>query len=180
MIAGVIVPGRGYGPQAPLLDLADEALADLNAVVATISWTVPEGLSDIGPEPFVRAHVAAALHGLSTGTAHAATPVIIAKSLGTHAATLAAERELPAIWLTPLLHVEAIAEAISRNPAPALLVGGTGDRTWDPQVAAATGKPVVTIDGGDHGLRPPGPLRAYTDALGTVGTAMEAFLSELS
>gem|GEM_PF-5482035 len=41
--------------------------------------------------------------------------MIIAKSLGTYAAMLAAERQLPAIWLTPLLHIEAIAEAIGRK-----------------------------------------------------------------
>jgi hypothetical protein len=179
MIAGIIVPGRGYGPQAPLLDFADEALSDRKAAVETIDWTVPDGLLDIGPEPFVRAHVAAALHRLAR-TAPAATPVIIAKSLGTHAAALAAERELPAIWLTPLLRQETLVEAISRNPAPALLVGGSSDPNWLADVAEATGKTVVTIEGGDHGLRPPGPLRAYAEALGTVGTAMEVFLSGIS
>lgn len=82
--------------------------------------------------------------------------------------------------MTPLLHIEPIAEAIARNPAPALLVGGTRDKSWIPHVAAETNKTVVTISGGDHGLRPPGLLRAYTDALGIVGAAMEAFLSEIS
>jgi hypothetical protein len=147
--------------------------------VETIHWSVPDGLLDIGPEPFVRAHMAAALQRLSVA-ARTATPVIIAKSLGTYAAALAAERQLPAIWLTPLLHIEPMAEAITRNPAPALLVGGTRDRSWLPHVAEVTGKTLVTIEGGDHGLRPPGPLRAYTDALGAVGTAMEMFLSEIA
>ena len=179
MIAGILTPGHGYGPQAPLLSLAREALADRDAVVETISWTVPDGMLAIGPEPYVRAHVAAALHQLAE-RAPGATPVIVAKSLGTHAAELAADRELPAIWLTPLLHVAPIAEAITRNPAPALLIGGTGDPSWLPGVAAATGKTVVTIDGADHGLRPPGTLRAYTDALGAAATAMEAFLQALS
>jgi pimeloyl-ACP methyl ester carboxylesterase len=105
--------------------------------------------------------------------------VIVAKSLGTHAAGLAAERQLPAIWLTPLLYDDAITDAIARNPAPALLVGGTRDRSWIPEAAARTGKTVVTIDDADHGLRPLGPLRAYTNALGTIGTAMEEFLSQL-
>jgi hypothetical protein len=178
MIAGVIVPGRGYGPQAPLLDLASEALSDRAIPVVTVNWTVPDGLLDIGPEPFVRAHVSAALHRLANA-APAAQPVIIAKSLGTYAAMLAAEQQLPAIWLTPLLHIEVIAEAIGRNPAPTLLVGGTRDRSWLPDIAAATSKRVVTITGGDHGLRPPGPLRAYTQALGDVGTAIEEFLSQL-
>jgi hypothetical protein len=178
MIAGVIVPGRGYGPQAPLLDLAGEALADRDMPVETVSWTVPEGVVDVGPEPFVRAHVSAALHRLA-GAAPTAKPLIIAKSLGTYAAVLAAELELPAIWLTPLLHIELVAEAIGRNRAPALLVGGTRDRSWLPDVAEVTGKTIVTIAGGDHGLRPPGPLRAYTEALGDVGTAMEEFLTSL-
>lgn len=176
MIAAVIIPGQGYTAQAPLLDLAAYALADRDATVHTIAWDVPEGLLDIGPEPFVRAYVSAALHRLAE-TAPGARPVIVAKSLGSYAATLAAERELPAVWLTPLLYEDAITDAIARNPAPALLVGGTGDPSWIPEAAARSGKAVVTIEGAGHGLRPPGPLRAYTDALGTVGTAIEEFLS---
>lgn len=179
MIAGIIVPGHGYGPQAPLLNLADEALTDLGAIIETVRWTVPDGLLDIGPEPFVRTHVSAALHRLAEvepGT----RPVIIAKSLGTYAAGLAAERQLPAIWLTPLLYDDAVTEAITSNPAPALLVGGTQDQTWIPDAAARTGKTVLTIEGANHGLRPPGSLRAYTDALGAIGTKMEEFLSQLT
>ena len=179
MIAGIVVPGRGYGPQAPLLDLAAEAFADLGNAVETVAWTVPDGLLDIGPEPFVRAHVEAALHRLSSA-APAARPVLVAKSLGTHAATLAAERQLPAIWLTPLLHLKPIVEAITANPAPALLIGGTADRSWIPAAATVTGKQILTIPGADHALRPPGPLRAYTDALGRIATAMEKFLADLS
>lgn len=76
-IAGVVAPGYGYGPQAPLIDLAGRASADRNAAMERISWTVPDGLLDIGPEPFVRAHVTAAMHRLSA-TAGAVTPVIIA------------------------------------------------------------------------------------------------------
>lgn len=178
MIAGVIVPGSGYGPQAPLLNLAGEALTDLDAAKEIITWTVPKGLLDIGPEPFVRAHVSAALHRL-TNAAPDMQPVIIAKSLGTYAAGLAAERQLPAIWLTPLLNDNAVAEAITLNPAPALLVGGTHDRTWVPDAAGRTGKKVLTIEGANHALRPHGPLSAYTDALAAVGMEMEKFLSQL-
>ncbi|MDG4763418.1 alpha/beta hydrolase [Solwaraspora sp. WMMD406] len=179
MTAGIIVPGRGYGPQAPLLHLAGEALTDLGATIETITWTVPDGLLDIGPEPFVRVHVSAALHRLADAEP-GMRPVIIGKSLGTYAAGLAAERQLPAIWLTPLLYDDAVTKAIARNPAPALLVGGTRDRTWVSDAAARTGKTVLSIEGADHDLRPLGPLRAYTEALGAVGTEMEKFLSQLT
>ena len=179
MLAGVLVPGRGYTAQAPLLDLARHALEDRNARVETVQWLVPDGLFSMdGAEPFVRLHVGAALHRL-TEDLPGATPVVIAKSLGSYAAALVAERGLPAVWLTPILTDDRVAAAIGRSTGPALLVGGTGDSSWLPEAAAATGKTVVTVDGGDHGLRPPGPLRAYADALGTVGTAIEEFLTTL-
>ncbi|MGL5909507.1 MAG: hypothetical protein ACRCZP_05865 [Phycicoccus sp.] len=178
MLAGVVVPGGEHGVQAPLLDLAQEALHDVGAVVETVTWTVPRGLLDVGPEPFVRTHVEAALRVLAEA-APTVGPVVVAKSLGTYAAPLAAERRLPAIWLTPVLGDAEVVAAVTRNPAPALLVCGTGDRHWVPEAAAGTGKAVLTIDGGNHGLRPPGPLRAYTDALGTVGTAIEEFLARV-
>ena len=173
------MPGVAYPVRAPLLDLADDALRDLGVPIEPIEWTVPDGLPSLGSEPFVRAHVSAALHRL-TAAEPEAQPVIIAKSFGTHAAALAAERKLPAIWLTPLLTNAAIVAAIARNPAPALVVCGTADKYWIPEAAAVTGKTVLTIEDGDHGLRPPGELRAYTDALGTVAMAMAEFLAELA
>jgi hypothetical protein len=172
MLAGILVPGHGYTVQGPLLDLADHALADRRAHVETVVWTVPDGLSET--EPFVRAHVDAALRRTPGGR-----PVIIAKSLGTYAAALAASLGLPAIWLTPVLTDPALAAAITANKAPALLVGGTADKWWLPEVAAATGKSVLTIPDGDHGLRVPGRLTGYTDVLGRVATAMEEFLDAL-
>jgi hypothetical protein len=175
MLAGIIVPGRGYSAEGPLLDLARHALRDRGAHTETITWQVPESLYDTDcTDAFVRAHVAAALHRTPGGR-----PVIIAKSLGTYAAVFAATLQLPGIYLTPVLTSPAIVGALTGNPAPALLVGGTADRLWLPAPAAATGKAVVTVPDGDHGLRVPGPLRAYTDVLGTVGEAIEEFLDAL-
>ncbi|MEV6595992.1 alpha/beta hydrolase [Actinoplanes sp. NPDC051346] len=175
MIAGILIPGLRYDVQSTLLDLGWEALTDRKAHLEEVAWTGPDGLTDLDPEPFVRIHVEAAL--LRAGrAAPRATPVLIGKSLGTYAARLAAERELPAVWLTPLLHVEAVAAAIARNPAPQLLIGGTGDLSWNTATARATGKDVLVIDDANHALRPPGPLRVFTDALGTIGTAIEDFL----
>jgi hypothetical protein len=175
MLSGILVPGGLGTVQTTLLDLGWEALHDRQAIIEEVSWTMPEGLAEVGPEPFVRAYVAAALHRL-TRREPAARPVLIAKSLGTHAATLAAERELPAIWLTPLLHLPQVGAAIKRNPAPQLLIGGTADGSWVPEVAISTGKQVLTIEDANHSLRAPGKLRDFTDALGTIGTAIENFL----
>jgi hypothetical protein len=178
VIAGILVPGRGYSTQAPLLDLADAAVRARRGHAEHVTWSVPEGLSEIGPEPFVRAHVSAALVRAESG-APGSRPVVIAKSLGSYAAALVGERGIPAIWLTPILTDPEIGAAIAASPAPALLVGGTADRLWVPEAAEATGKAVLTIPDGSHGLHVPGPLRRYTDVLGDVATAVEDFLDAL-
>jgi hypothetical protein len=176
MLAGILVPGGGnYTVQGPLLDLADHALRDRRAPVEAITWSVPYGLVRSGQsEPFVRAHVASAMERSPSDR-----PVVIGKSLGSYAAVLAAEAELPAIWLTPLLTESAVVEAITAAGAPTLLIGGTADKFWVPEVAAATRKPVLTVPDGDHNLRVPGRLSNYTDVLGLVGTAIEEFLDAL-
>jgi hypothetical protein len=179
MINGILIPG-GTGLIGTLLDIAWEVLADRTAHVETITWQAPREILELDPEPFVRTHVEAALLRAAE-VAPRGRPVLIAKSLGTYAARLAAERELPAIWLTPLLTRPPVAEAITRNPAPQLLIGGTADhRWWDAAAARATGKQVLTIQDGTHSLRVPGPVRNFTDVLGTVGTAIEEFLDAVA
>jgi hypothetical protein len=85
-------------------------------------------------------------------------PLLIAKSLGTTAAAVAAERHLPAVWLTPLLTLPWVTAALHRATAPFLLVGGTADAMWDPTLASRLSPHVLDIDGADHGLFVPGPL----------------------
>jgi len=177
MMTGILAPGLGYTTQAPLLDLADAALSERGCAAEHVTWAVPDGLLQIGPEPFVRAHVTAALHRL--GESGPQSVVVIAKSLGSYAAALVAEHGLPAVWLTPLLTEDSVVEAIAASPAPALLIGGSADPLWVPEAAGATGKQALTIPGGDHSLRVPGPLRRYAEVLATVGTALEEFLDAL-
>ncbi|WP_433788832.1 alpha/beta hydrolase [Actinoplanes sp. CA-252034] len=171
-LTGILLPGRLYTTAGTLFDLADAVLAGQGDAVEHVTWLAPEGLLDIDPEPFVRVHAVAALHRIDPST----RPILIAKSLGTRAAGLAAELSLPAIWLTPLLTDATVTAAITANRAPALLLGGDADPYWDTAAAHATGKTVVTIPGADHAMRVPGPIRRYTDVLATIGTNIEQFL----
>ena len=99
-----------------------------------------------------------------TAEADGVPVLVVAKSLGTRAAEYAAERSLPAIWLTPLLVVPELVAGIRANPARQLLVGGTDDDLWDADVAASLatdGCDVLQVDGADHSIdrrRRPGPL----------------------
>jgi hypothetical protein len=105
--------------------------------------------------------------------------LFVGKSLGTHAAALAAERGHPAVWLTPLLHYRQVVEALERSRAPFLLVGGTADALWDGDVARRLTPHLLEVEGADHGMFVPGRLAASAAVLGEVATGVEDFLDEV-
>ncbi len=78
--------------------------------------------------------------------------LVIGKSLSTLAAGVAADRGWRAVWLTPLLRNEEVVAMLRRRTAPALLVGGTADGSWDGALARELSGDVLELDGADHGL----------------------------
>ncbi len=172
---GVVLAGRGYPPAAPGLAYAGYVLRAAGWRVRDVWWDPPANgsLSLEGEVAWVGDQLAAAV-------ADAGGPVfVVGKSLGTYGARLAAEREYEAIWLTPLLTDPVLVEGIRANPARQLLVGGTADRLWDPDVAAslaADGCDVLQIDGIDHGLIDPADPVRTAEALVEITRAMANFV----
>jgi hypothetical protein len=78
--------------------------------------------------------------------------IVVGKSLSTRAAGAAADRGWPAVWLTPLLNDAEVVAMIRRRTAPALLIGGTADQSWDGGLARELSDDVLELDGADHGL----------------------------
>ena len=138
------------------------------------SWS-QEPPQEFGPhlESWVRSEVTPLLQ------AAADRSLLIAKSLGTLAATLAAERSMPAVWLTPLLTVPWAADALGGATAPFLLVGGTADKLWDGALARRLTPHVLEVDGADHGMYVPGPLTDSIAVLAQVVVAVESFLDTI-
>lgn len=169
--AALLAPGGNYSTDGPLLMFAGAAAQERRAALHPVSW----GPGDDNLYARVEATVAAALDGLGP----AAEPVIMGKSLGTVAATVAADRALPAIWFTPLLTETQVTAALERAKAPSLLVGGTDDEWWDGDVARSLTPHVLEIKGANHRMFVPGPLRASAAVLGEVSTAVERFLDEV-
>jgi hypothetical protein len=168
----VVIPGGMYGPQAGLLAYVSETAARRNATLELISWTPPrDRLLEQGPS-WVYEQVSAVVEGLTT-------PLLIGKSLGSFAATVAADRGLAGIWLTPLLTIPACVDALRRATEPFLLVGGTADGFWDGTLARELTPHVIEINGADHGMKLPGPLHKSAEVLGQVTTAVEAFLDNV-
>lgn len=171
----LILPGGGYGVEGPVLYYPAIAARRRGADLRRHAWTrqfssgeapVDFAVAEIGP--IVEAAIRAGER-----------PLIIAKSLSTSAAVIAARHGLPAIWLTPVLTWPSVVDGIRANAGPSLLVGGTGDSMWDATLARELSPHVCEIPGGDHSLLVDGPLSLSLDAMSTVTAAVEAFLDEI-
>lgn len=187
----MVIPGGGYGAQAPLLMYAGDAAEARGARVHPISWTGdPRQVPPDDRSDWVAAQVTPVLDTLGgpavgpgpdglTAPAPESVPLLVGKSFGTYAAALAAERGLPAVWLTPLLTAEPVVAALRRATAPALLIGGTADKLWDGDVARQLSPYVLEVPDADHGMYLPGPLAGSAAVLGRVATAIEEFLDDV-
>jgi len=109
-----------------------------------------------------------------------ATVLVLAKSLSTRAAALAAERSWPAIWLTPLLDDEESVAGLRARRAPALLVGGTADSAWDGDLARELSDDVLELPGADHSVGAGGDPRVLLANLGVVVERVESFAAALA
>jgi hypothetical protein len=163
-----------FGPAAGLLMYAAAVAERRGATAHRHSWSErPQQVFESEIEAWVRDEIGALLDAVG------GSPLLIGKSLGTNAATLAAERRLPAVWLTPLLTVPWVSAALGRATAPLLLVGGTADPVWDGALARRVSPHVLEVEGADHGMYVPGPLTDSIAVLGRVVTAIDEFLDDI-
>lgn len=160
---------------------AAEAAEARGAGLRLVTWTRPTERPHLHPATWgswVTEEMTPILDELATEWP-GVTPVLIAKSLGTCAAPLAAERRMPAIWLTPLLTYEWVVRGISEATAPCLLVGGTADAYWESSLAHKLSPYVLEVENADHAMLVPGRLAASAGVLGQVVTAVEDFLDDV-
>lgn len=165
----MVLPGRGYTPARPLLHFARRVLERQGWTVREVWWQPPM-LPDY--DRWVRQQAVTALDGVPPAS------LLIGKSLGTLAAPVAAERELPAVWLTPLLSNPRVVEAIGRSTAATLLVGGTGDVLWDSALAHRSGHQVFEAVDADHSMETEDPLHS-ADILRRYTARITEFLAGL-
>ncbi|MFJ9695453.1 alpha/beta hydrolase [Kitasatospora sp. NPDC101183] len=172
----LLVPGVGYSPARPLLHFAREVLLRHGWTVQELWWQVPANLAELPMDEriaWVEAEVSRAIDAED-----GACGLLLGKSLGSLACGLAAERGLPAAWLTPLLTVDRVVGSLRAAEAPTLLVGGTADRLWNGEAAASTGHEVLEIPDADHSLELPDPL-ASVAVLHQVLTRLNTHLATL-
>lgn len=176
----LLIPGAQYGIDRPLLDYARLAVKRRGSIAYELSWAPePDNLED--HRAWARDQVAVALDRLgpsATAETNGRSPLIIGKSMASLGARAVADRKLPAIWLTPLLHDRETVSALEAATGPTLLIGGTADPAWQGDVARAISSHVLEIADADHSMLVPGPLASSANALGQVSAAIEAFIDE--
>jgi hypothetical protein len=166
----VVLPGARYLPFAPLLWFARE-------IALARGWSVLEIWDEYldrtaDPERWVVERARAAFEHAGD-----ARTLLVTKSLTSRAVSLAADGDAPGIWLTPLLHDAGIAAGFEQLSAPALLVGGTADESWDGGIARRAGLEVLELEGADHALQIEGDPIASVDLLRRVVERMDAFVA---
>jgi hypothetical protein len=170
----VLIPGGSLGPYQPLLSYSWLAGRARHAEAHHIEWPAdrPSSHNPADSASWVVEQVAGVLSTISVRR-----PVLVGKSLATYAAELAAERDLPAIWHTPLLSDPRCVAALRSASAAYLLIGGTADPWWDGALARELTPHLVEVLDADHGMIVPGePLARSAAVLGQVVTAIEEFL----
>jgi len=165
----VILPGARYPTRAPLLWFAREVALAKGFGVLEVLDEPPAGED---PFAWVRDRAQRALDHRP-----APTTVLIGKSLASDVADLAADRELPAIWLTPLLDRPGVRAALARATRPFLMVGGSADPTWQPQAVPSSALlSQLELVGHDHSLQRPGEPFPSLASLKKVTKQIERFL----
>ncbi|GIG63785.1 alpha/beta fold hydrolase [Phytomonospora endophytica] len=175
----LIIPGGRGGPYTPWCLYPADAAESRGADVDYMWWSRMDpgvGLTHLegderGPWTDVDLAPAFATHG-------PAKSLVIAKSLGSFATGFAAEHGNPAVWLTPLLISPRIVDGLRRATAPFLLIGGTGDRSWNSALARELTPYVHEIPDADHGFYVPGGLGESLKVMGGIVAAVENFLDE--
>ena len=162
----VILPGAHYSAQAPLLWFARELALSQGADVLSVRDEMP-----VKGDPFEWAQDRAVRALDFEPIQHC---VVVGKSLASASAGLVADRRLAAVWITPLLDQSSVLDGLSRVSSPTMLLGGTGDETWRPNVLKTRSSiEIVELPALDHSLQVPGDpvgsLRALSDAVSAVG-----------
>ena len=167
----VLIPGRSYSPNHPLLYYAREVLLVQGWSVEEVWWN-PE---DLASEEAVIRRVEAVLDTVTDPS-----PLVVGKSLGSLALPLVVQRGWSAIWLTPLLNDPELIAALKNVKSKTLLVGGTADDCWDSDVArGASGAQVLELPGADHGLEISGNPLASVELLKEIVATMTLFVESL-
>lgn len=168
----VILPGTRYTPDGPMLFFAAQVALMRGWDVRQVWWDVPRFDNDAEEVAWVGSELEEAVEG------YAGRVLVVAKSLGTLAAPVAAARGYDAAWFTPLLTEPDVAECLAFYPAAQFVAIGSSDPFLDQDVLDALPGEHLVVPG-DHVLRVPGDAAGMVASHDRVVRAFGAWLTAL-
>lgn len=180
----VMLPGVGYTNQMPWMFYVHELAIARRWDVLQVNYDY-RGMSGTTQEERVQRLTADCRTTLDAALAEGdhTEVVLVGKSLGSivMASLLRTgiAQDLSMIWLTPLLRLPEVREAITANAGCSAVVIGTRDDHYDAEVIAemeGQGAMVRVVDGGDHSLDIEGDVGASIGALREVINALDGYL----
>lgn len=169
----IILPGRRYTPDGPLLFFAAQVALAHAWSVRQVWWDPPQSASAEEEVTWVGDQLTAA------AADHDGPVLVVAKSLGTLAARAAAEARYDAAWLTPLLTEPDLVAPLASYEARQLITIGSEDPCFDRHVLdGLPGEHLVVA--GDHVLRVPGDPAAMVASHDRFVRAFDTWLSTAS
>jgi hypothetical protein len=169
----VILPGRRYTPDGPILFFAAQVALMRGWDVRQVWWEVPHMESDDDEVGWVGSELRHAVADF------AGRVLVVAKSLGTLAASHAADRGYMAAWLTPLLTEPDLAAPLLSYPAAQFVMIGSQDPYLDNDVLDALPGERLVVPG-DHILRVPDDAGAMVDSHEQFVRAFDVWLSSVN
>jgi hypothetical protein len=168
----VVLPGRQYTPDGPLLFFAAQVALMRGWTVRQVWWDVPAHNDDAEEVAWVGSQLDAAVEG------YAGRVLVVAKSLGTLAAPVAAARGYDAAWLTPLLTESDAAAPLLSYPGAQFVVIGDSDPYLSHDVLNALPGEHLLVPG-DHVLPVPGDPTAMVASHDLFVRSFDAWLTAL-
>ncbi len=169
----ILLPGRGYTCDFPVLYYLRNAAADMGYDVLSVRYSfqvAPQVESQVTMQQLAT-EVDQAIHEtLKRGYRRVC---IVGKSLGTPLAALHADQAERLILLTP---IGTAAQEVGNKPTLAII--GTADQVYHPDVTRSTGANVrwMVLEGLDHGLEVRGDWSDSLDALRQITQACVEFI----
>jgi hypothetical protein len=175
----ILFPGLRYTCDKPLLHYTTFALSTLGMDVLQLwpEYTRTE-FASLSQAEQVLSNVEDGRSALQAGQGQRSYNqlVLVGKSIGTLTMALLIGQgdtsfaQAATIWLTPLLNLPMVAQAAQSLQGRALIAGGSGDATFDPQVLQAVrarpGLKILEFEAANHSLEIPGDPQRSVQYLG--------------
>lgn len=163
--AALVLPGRGYSCQGPVLSYPRLELLARGMDVLCVEYTQHTGFSSLADQELLRCSIAdaeAAYRALMSQRAYQRI-ALVGKSLGTMVmarllTTLSLSEPVLTAWLTPVLNFERVRTQMKEIPGPTFIAIGTADPYYNPaqvadiQAAINDRGKVLVIEQANHSL----------------------------